>query len=169
MSDSQIKSDHSSSAVAIAHALRHWGHDCNRCGYGVIKCGGCGQELNGFGHRDGSGLAENIRLSLSAAGWLVVSVEDVEEARAERDRLRAENERLKEEGDAFTVTGDELDRALDRAEKAEAENEHLRAGISWVRGMCSDEEPHAEIDYMLGEILAGSPRPIDDNQAEGTK
>lgn len=32
--------------------------------------------------------------------------------------------------DDFTVTGDELDRCLDRAERAEAENERLHKAIS---------------------------------------
>lgn len=41
-----------------------------------------------------------------------------------------------------------------------AEVELLRAGIQWVRGMCSDREPLEAIDAKLGEILSpGQPPP----------
>lgn len=32
--------------------------------------------------------------------------------------------------------------------------EEMRARISWVRGMCTDEEPHTLIDAKLAEVLA---------------
>jgi hypothetical protein len=35
------------------------------------------------------------------------------------------------------------------------EVDRLRAGISWVRGMCTDGEPLEVIDAKLGEILNG--------------
>jgi hypothetical protein len=39
--------------------------------------------------------------------------------------------------------------------EASEEVERLRAGISWVRGMCTDGEPLEAIDAKLGEILNG--------------
>lgn len=37
-----------------------------------------------------------------------------------------------------------------------AELDQLRAGVQWVRGMCSDGEPLEVIDAKLGEILNGA-------------
>ena len=42
-----------------------------------------------------------------------------------------------------------------KADEYEAEVGRLRAGISWVRGMCTDGESLVAIDAKLGEILNG--------------
>lgn len=39
--------------------------------------------------------------------------------------------------------------------RAEADTSRLRAGISWVRGMCTDECSHVEIDKALSALLDG--------------
>lgn len=63
----------------------------------------------------------------------------------ELDKLRAENEHhLLQIGDLKIV------RTLLNNEIGE-----LRAGISWARGMCTDEAPHVQIDHFLGCVLAG--------------
>lgn len=59
--------------------------------------------------------------------------------------LRAQAERWRGERDAYhAATKDWM-----------AEVERLRAGISWVRGLCSDGEPLDVIDAKLGDLLGG--------------
>lgn len=74
-------------AVAIADALYRWRHDCNGIGHGVIQCGACQMELNGFGHRNGDGLAEDVRLTLSQKGYVLATVGSIVEAAQERADL----------------------------------------------------------------------------------
>ena len=38
----------------LVHALRTWGHDCKRRGYGVLECGGCERAMNDY---DGEAVA----------------------------------------------------------------------------------------------------------------
>lgn len=42
--------------------------------------------------------------------------------------------------------------------------DRLRAGISWARGMCSDSEPHEQIDAFLGRLL--DPPALDEEDAK---
>jgi hypothetical protein len=32
-------------------------------------------------------------------------------------------------------------------------NAEVRARVQWIRGMCTDDAPHVQIDDALGEIL----------------
>jgi hypothetical protein len=76
------------------------------------------------------------------------------ELASERSR-RAEVEALRE-----LYTEENNERA-----KAQAEVVNLRAGISWARGMLSDETPHALVDMFLGALLGGPPLTSDEMQA----
>lgn len=69
---------------------------------------------------------------------LATAVDVAKDVEAERDRLHGERDRLQA---MFTAGA--------------ADYERLRAGVSYVRGMCSDGEPLELIDAKLGEILNG--------------
>ena len=84
--------------------------------------------------------------------------------RDQRDKARAEAERLHEQIEReadFTVTGDELDRCLDRAEKAEAKVERLREALTDVLNhwVLSDAPEEAVINRAveLLDAVADSP------------
>ena len=74
----------------------------------------------------------------------------LEGAVSEIERLRTEIERLKGE---WRKADDGWIAARQQLQGAVLEIERLRAGISWARGLCTDEAPYAEIDAGLGRAL----------------
>jgi hypothetical protein len=76
------------------------------------------------------------------------------------DLPSAHRDLLAEAHEELELVSDQRDRVARMADEYEAErdglkgeNARLRAGISWVRGMCSDGEAIEAIDAKLGEIL----------------
>lgn len=90
----------------------------------------------------------------------------LKDAQGELSRLRAENERLRDflDGEGRNCPSSlVIDAVLYGSGASDemhvgpcTEVEKLRAGISWARGMCSDEEPHGRIDHFLGCVLDGT-------------
>ena len=52
----------------------------------------------------------------------------------------------------------ELAHVSARFDRADEENERLRAGVSWARGMLTDTEPHEKVDAYLGGLLSEETR-----------